>query len=192
MGAAGDSAPGGYSTQIVHSGLRSLRTGIYGTPDLYSYSSSYQDVRIPAGASDATLSFWWYPISAEGPMVAAAGGAPDPALVQAVVNGTAPTGVLAGDVQYVVLVDPPSGDILQTLLWTRSNAQAWQTASFAVSPALIGRTVRVQFGTYNDENGLSSSMFVDDVAAVCLPAAGAIGSVHIDGRIASLKQIVVE
>ena len=143
----------GYSTQIVRSGLRSLRTGIYGTPDIYSYSSGYQEVLLPAGASDATLSFWWYPISAEGPMVAAAGGAPDPALVQAVVSGVLPAGVLAGDVQYVVLVDPPSGDILQMLLWTRSNAQAWQTASFAVSPALIGRNVRVQFGTYNDGNG---------------------------------------
>ena len=119
----------GYSTQIVHSGLRSLRTGIYGTPDLYSYSSGYQEVLLPAGASGATLSFWWYPISAEGPMAAAAGGAPDPALIQAVVSGVLPAGVLAGDVQYVVLVDPPSGDILQTLLWTRSNAQAWQTAS---------------------------------------------------------------
>ena len=117
----------GYSTQIVHSGLRSLRTGIYGTPDIYSYSSGYQEVLIPAGASGATLSFWWYPISAEGPMAVAAGGAPDPALVQAVVAGTLPAGVLAGDVQYVVLVDPPSGDILQTLLWTRSNAQTWQT-----------------------------------------------------------------
>jgi hypothetical protein len=165
----------GYSTQIVHNGLRSLRTGIYGTSDIYSYSSGYQDVLIPAGASGATLSFWWYPISAEGPMAVAAGGAPDPALVQAVVNGTTPSGlpagVLAGDVQYVVLVDPSSGNILQTLLWTRSNAQTWQAASFAVSPALIGRTVRVQFGTYNDGNGLSSSMFIDDVAlSTCQPS----------------------
>jgi hypothetical protein len=78
--------------------------------------------------------------------------------------------VLAGDVQYVVLADQ-SGNILQTLLWTRSNAQAWQPVSFAVSPVLIGRTVRVQFGTYNDGNGLSSSMFVDDVAlSACQPS----------------------
>ena len=161
----------GYSTQIAHSGLRSLRTGIYGTPDIDSYSSGYQDVLIPAGASGATLSFWWYPISAEGAMAVAAGGAPDPALVQAVVNGAAPAGVLAGDVQYVVLADQ-NGNILQTLLWTRSNAQTWQAASFAVSPALMGLTVRVQFGTYNDGNGLSSSMFIDDVAlAACQPPA---------------------
>ena len=161
----------GYSTQIARSGLRSSRTGIYGTPDLYSYSSGYQDVLIPAGASGATLSLWWYPISAEGPMAVAAGGAPDPALIQAVASGTLPTGVLAGDVQYVVVADQ-NGNILQTLLWTRSNAQAWQTASFAVSPALMGLTVRVQFGTYNDGNGLSSSMFIDDVAlSTCQPPA---------------------
>jgi len=165
----------GYSTQIVHSGVRSLRTGIYGTPDIYSYSSGYQDVLIPAGAVGATLSFWWYPISAEGPMAVAAGSAPDPALVQTVVNGAVPAGlpagVLAGDVQYVVLTDQ-NGNILQTLLWTRNNAQMWQAASFAVSPALMGLTVRVQFGTDNDGNALSSSMFVDDVAlSTCQPPA---------------------
>ena len=42
----------------------------------------------------------------------------------------------------------------------------------AISPALIGRTVRVQFGTYNDGNGLSSSMFIDDVTlSACQPPA---------------------
>jgi hypothetical protein len=162
----------GYSTQIVHGGLRSLRTGIYGTPDKYSFSSGYQEVLIPAGVSEATLSFWWYPISAEGPMVVAAGDLPDATQVQAVVDGVLPAGLLAGDVQYVVLVDPQSGNILQTLLWTRSDAQTWQPISLAVSPALIGRTVRVQFGTYNDGNGLSSTMFVDDVAlSTCQPPA---------------------
>jgi len=36
----------------------------------------------------------------------------------------------------------------------------------------MGLTVRVQFGTYNDGNGLSSSMFIDDVAlAACQPPA---------------------
>ena len=51
----------GYSTQLVRSGVRSLRRGIYGTPDNYSYSSGYQDVLIPARASGGTLSFWCYP-----------------------------------------------------------------------------------------------------------------------------------
>ena len=39
--------PAGYSTRVVHSGLRSLRAGIDGTVDKVSYSSGYQDVADP-------------------------------------------------------------------------------------------------------------------------------------------------
>ena len=167
---ASSAHPAGYSTRVVHSGLRSLRAGIDGTADKVSYSSGYQDVVIPAGVTDATLSFWWYPISAEGSMAAAAALKPDRELVQAVVDGAAPAGRLAGDLQYVVLADQ-SGNILQTMLWTRSNARTWQWASYPVSKSLIGRTVRVLFGVYNDGNGQSSVMFADDVAlTTCKPA----------------------
>ena len=164
--------PAGYSTQAVYSGLRSLRAGIDGTADTASYSAGFQDVVTPAGTTDATLSFWWYPISAEGALAAAAVASVEPApeLVQAVVNGTLPEGTLAGDLQYVVLADQ-SGNVLQTMIWTRSNAQVWQWASYPVSKSLIGRTVRVLFGVYNDGNGRSSVMYVDDVAlTTCKPA----------------------
>ena len=157
--------PAGYSTAVIHRGARSLRTGIYAAPDEVAYSAAYQDVFIPAGTTNATLSFWWYPISAGMSTAAAAAALPDPdsALVQAVVNGSVPEGMLGVDVQYAVLADQ-QGNTLQTLLWTRSNARTWQSASYAVSKSLAGRTVRVLFGTYNDRNGSSSAMFVDDVA----------------------------
>ena len=61
----------------------------------------------------------------------------------------------AGDLQYVVLADQ-SGNILETMLWTRSNAQVRRWVSYPVSKSLIGRTVRVLFGVYNDGNGQSS------------------------------------
>ena len=99
---------------------------------------------------------------------------PAPELVQAVVDGLLPEGTLAGDLQYAVLADQ-SGNVLQTMLWTRSNAQAWQWASYPVSKSLIGRTVRVLFGVYNDGNGRSSVMFVDDVALDHLQAGDADG-----------------
>ena len=67
-------------------------------------------------------------------------------------NGAFARGALAGDLQYVVLADQ-NGNILQTMLWTRSNAAHWQWASYPVSKSLIGRTVRVLFGVYNDGNG---------------------------------------
>ena len=166
--------PAGYSTRVVHSGARSLRAGIDGTTDKTSYSAGYQDIVIPAGTADATLSFWWYPITAESPLTAAAAAEPmlepAPELVQAVISGVAPEGTLAGDLQYAVLADQ-SGNILQTMLWTRSNARTWQWASYPVSKSLIGRTVRVLFGVYNDGNGRSSVMYVDDVAlTTCQPA----------------------
>ena len=145
--------PAGYSTRVVYSGLRSLRAGIDGTADKASYSAGYQDVVIPAGTTDATLSFWWHPITAEAPLMAAAAAEePAPELVQAVVDGLLPEGTLAGDLQYAVLADQ-SGNVLQTFLWTRSNARTWQWASYPVSKSLIGRTVRVLFGVYNDGNG---------------------------------------
>ena len=158
---------------------RSLRTGVYAAPDKASYSAGYQDVFIPAGTTNATLSFWWYPVSAETSVAAAAAALPDPdpALVRAVVNGSVPAGTLAGDVQYAILADQ-QGNILQTLLWTRSNARTWQSASYAVSKSLAGRTVRVLFGTYNDGDGSSSAMFVDD-AALTLCAQSAITHVGI-------------
>ena len=175
--------PAGYSTRVVHSGLRSLRAGIDGTADKVSYSAGYQDVVIPAGTADATLSFWWHPITAEAPLTAAAAAEPllepAPELVQAVISGAAPEGTLAGDLQYAVLADQ-SGNVLQTMLWTRSNARTWQWASYPVSKSLIGRTVRVLFGVYNDGNGRSSVMFVDDVAADHLQGGHADGDCDTD------------
>ena len=56
-----------YSIKYAHGGRQSLRTGIDGDADVYSYSSANQYVTIPAGVASATLDFWWYPISAEGP-----------------------------------------------------------------------------------------------------------------------------
>ena len=148
--------PAVYSTAVIHSGARSLRTGIVTAPDKYVYSAGYQDVFIPAGTTNATLSFWWYPISAEMSTAASAAAQPDPdpALVKAVVNGSVPAGTLGGDVQYAVLADQ-QGNVLQTLLWTRSNARTWQSASYTVANSLAGRTVRVLFGTYNDGDGSS-------------------------------------
>jgi len=51
-----------YSDQIVHHGTRAMRLGIpEGGSDVFSYSSVEQAVTIPAGATSATLSLWYYP-----------------------------------------------------------------------------------------------------------------------------------
>ena len=98
-----------------------MRTGIDGTADVYSYSSANQYVTIPAGAASATLDFWWYPISAEGPLAAAAAKRSELALVKQAFAGETPDEIMAGDRQYVLILDT-EGQVLKSLLWTRSNA----------------------------------------------------------------------
>ena len=164
-------ATAAYSTRYAHSGRQSLLTGIDGTPDIYSYSSGNQYVTIPAGAGSATLSFWWYPISAEGPLAAAASaaGQPDLKSLEQALAGNLPAEILAGDRQYVLVLDT-SGQIIGTLLWTRSNAQTWQRATFDLA-AYRGRTIRLLFGTYNDGNGSRTALYTDDVSVTaCWPA----------------------
>ena len=161
-------ATAAYSTQYAHGGAQSLRTGIDGAPDVYSYSSGNQYVTIPAGAASAMLNFWWYPISAEGPLAAA--GQPDLALLEQALAGDSPaTAPAGGDRQYVLILDT-GGQILKNLLWTRSNARAWQQASFDLS-AYRGLTIRLAFGTYNDGNGSRTALYTDDVSiTACWPA----------------------
>ena len=158
-----------YSTKYAHLGAQSVRTGIDGTADIYSYSSVSQYMSIPAGAASATLDFWWYPISAEGPLAAAAAKRSELALVEQAFVGEMPDEIMAGDRQYVLILDA-EGQVLKNLLWTRSNARAWQRATFDLT-AYRGLTIRVLFGTYNDGNGSSTALYSDDAAiSVCWPA----------------------
>ena len=68
-----------------------------------------------------TLAFWWYPISAEGPLAAATEarrlsgpcGRGEAGLIS-------PAG-LTDDRQYVLLLDT-NGGVIKTLMFTRSNA----------------------------------------------------------------------
>ncbi len=157
-----------YSGARFHSGGQSLRTGIDGAADKYGYSSAQQELTIPADAASAELTFWWYPISAEGPLAAA-----EAAALENTRAGDASRLLSAGltdDRQYALLLDT-NGGILKTLMFTRSNTKAWQQASFDLT-AYRGRTVRIHFETFNDGDGRSTAMYVDDVSLrACWPAA---------------------
>jgi hypothetical protein len=53
-----------YAVNPVHAGTRALRAGIRpGGENQYSYSSADQGLTIPAEASAALLSFWYYPLA---------------------------------------------------------------------------------------------------------------------------------
>jgi hypothetical protein len=159
-----------YSTAAAHTGSRSVHTGIT-TPahNRYSYSSARQMVTIPANTTSANLRLWLYPLSGE--VLSAAG-----SLDEFYPLGPRPSGAdfgteaLAGDAQYVMVLDPglnpvdPADDtLLETLLWMRSNAGQWQMYDFNIT-RYAGRTIKIQVGTYNDGFGGISAMYADDIS----------------------------
>ncbi len=167
-----------YSTKVAHTGQQSVRTGIDGGTNVYSYSSGNQYVTIPAGSAAATLTVWWYPISGEGPLAAAPAaveGEPDARTLAAAAASSlgltpekAPDAIQSTDRQYILLLDG-NGNILKTLLWTRSNARTWQQLTFDLS-AYRGVALRVAFGTYNDGKDGATAMYIDDAAlSICWP-----------------------
>lgn len=153
--------PGGCSNIIVNGGFESgtspwvqsstggyqlitttrPRTGSY-SAYLGGYNSGtdtiYQTVTIPANATSADLSYWWYMTSQEG-------------------TGT------AYDYMYTE-VRSTSGALLGTLqtVSNRNTRNTWTQVSTSLL-AYKGQTVRVQFRATTDSS-LISSFFVDDVA----------------------------
>jgi len=146
----------GYDVSIAHSGSRSARTGILNPlQNVYSYSSVWQQINIPANVTRATLSFWLYPTN-NGPIENYTG----------------------GDLQMSMLVDYPNwgyalSPVRETLVSTRSDSRTWTKYQFELNK-YAGQTLWLYFGTYN--NGWAASwgspmaMFVDDVSlVVCQP-----------------------
>ncbi len=160
----------GYSTAAAHSGLRSARTGITNALDnRYSYSSARQYVSVPADVDTALLRVWLYPISGE-----VFTSAPAEVTIQPLPprpsSAELELETLAGDVQYVMILDPginpsdPADDtLLETLLWMRSDAQQWQVYDFNISK-YAGTAIKIQVGTYNDGYGGVSALYADDIS----------------------------
>jgi PKD repeat protein len=155
--------PAAYTTATARSGNRSARVGITGTGDnRESYSSVRQTVAIPADTISATLRFWLYPLS--GAQSAR------PALPAHPLAATIQEAALASDVQYVLVLDAYERWI-NTLVWQRTNEQQWTAHQFDLT-VYTGRTIKLQFGVYNDGWDGATVMYVDDVSLeVCTPGA---------------------
>jgi hypothetical protein len=160
--------PAAYSNDYAYAGSRSMRTGIplYASANRYSYSDAWQTVYIPANATSATLHLRLYPRSAESgasspeqvPESQASEliGAPEPGTLW----GEAP---LASDAQYLLILNPNTGNIIDTLLWwSPKNASSWLYREYNLL-RYAGRSIRIQFGTYNNGYGGRSVMYVDQV-----------------------------
>jgi hypothetical protein len=144
----------GYSQVQSNSGVQSMRTGIIDTSvNKYSYSDFRQAVTIPYNATSATLRFWIYPSSGE----------PTPLTVAKPEVGMNIKEVsLSVDVQYLVIMDL-GFNILETMLWQRENTQTWTLVERNLLK-YAGRTIYLQYGTFNNGFNGITSMFVDDVS----------------------------
>jgi hypothetical protein len=142
-----------YTTAAAHTGTRSLRTGIFGTEvNKYSYSSGRQTISIPAATTSATLRVWLYPVSEEAAVLAKS---------SEVSQEVAEDAAASSDAQYVLVLDA-NNNLLQTLLYMRSNGAQWSFYEFNLTK-YAGKTIKVQVGTVNDGYGGRTGMYVDDV-----------------------------
>jgi PKD repeat protein len=147
--------PATYTTVITRTGARSMRAGIVKLADRQeSYSSFRQAVTIPSDAVSATLRFWLYPLSGESPITTSRSMRPLAATVE--------EAALADDRQYVIILDE-SDTWIRTLVWQRTDDQEWTSWEFDMG-VHAGKTVKVQFGVYNDELDGITAMYVDDVS----------------------------
>ena len=152
--------PATYTTALAHSGQRSMRVGIVAAShNRESYSSARQAVTIPTDAVSATLRFWLYPLSGE---------QGDPAFPAQPLAATVQEAALDGDVQYVLVLNE-SNEWIGTLVWQLSDQRKWKQHQFDLL-AYAGRTIKLQFGAYNDGWDGVTATYVDDVSLeICRP-----------------------
>jgi hypothetical protein len=127
--------PGDYSSSHVRSGDQAIRLGIETAgDDGYLYSSVQQTVRLPANATQLSLSFWRYPTSSN----------PD------------------DDRAYLALLDS-GGGLLDTLWLATSDNRTWQPATFDLT-AYRGQTIMLRFSVLNKSSPGVTADWLDDIS----------------------------
>ena len=124
--------PAGYTTAYARSGLRSMRLGIPSGAPVFSFSSVQQTVEIPAGATQAELSFHYLPF----------------------MSGD------AYDSLYFCVLRASDNAILQCDFWTSFNP-VWTSRTYDLR-AYAGMSIKVHLGMRNDEWDGTSVAYLDD------------------------------
>ena len=134
-------------TELPHTGSRSVWLG--GT-DKESIMYIYQDVKIPANATQVQLSYY--------------------RLIHQETSGV--SGLFADDAKFSVLAATTKGDVIGAIeeLTSSDGDDAWSEADFDVTE-LAGKTVRLAFHSENPRGNISS-FFVDDVALLACTTGG--------------------
>lgn len=128
---------GSLSSEQALGGNQALKLGITDDQkDVFSFTSAWQEVTIPAEATEATLTVNVYPISQDAQGV---------------------------DAQNILLLNQ-NFRVVRTLGRELSNSQNWETRTYDLSD-LAGQTVYVYFGVFNrGRTGLPTAMYIDDVS----------------------------
>ena len=132
-----------YTNAEAHTGSRAMQLGLLPTgalgphPATETFSTAYQDVRLPANAQKLTLTLWIEP-------------------------GTQDS---SGDYQHLAILNPSNSGMIAELWRKLENQNDWQQLSFDLT-AYRGRAVRVYLEVRNDNQRLGdrSWMFVDDIS----------------------------
>lgn len=151
--------PAGRTDRVAYDGELSARMGVdNGLNGQTAYSSARQMIAIPADTLTATLSCAIYPVSGESDLHRQEQSFPD---------GQMPVAPLPDvhDAQYLLLLDPDTGTVLDTLFRQCSNAQLWQHYTFDLT-GYAGHSVRLHFGVVNNDIGGRTAMYVDNVSLV--------------------------
>ena len=160
--------PAGYSTLQVFEGNRSMRAGIYyQSHRKFSYSDFYQQLYIPSTADSATLKVRIWQKSGEAlldqPFDAETLNLPTGINVRDL-----PASLTGSDLQYLLILDK-WGNILQWKWTDLSDDRIWNQWTFNLS-GYAGKTIRLQFGVFNNNSDGVTSMFVDDASLlICDP-----------------------
>jgi hypothetical protein len=143
--------PPRYTSAMAHGGQRSLFLGIaQNESNLYSYSSAWQAVTVPATARTLTVSGWTFQGSEPG-------GGPDRQLL------------------LVYDVDPAQNASLQrspvgVVFAERQNAQQWQRRALTLNvSAWRGRPLWLYASVVNDGFGGRTYMMLDDLEMAFCP-----------------------
>jgi hypothetical protein len=110
-----------------------VRLGLAPGGNLFSYSSVQQTIEIPSWATQADLSFYYFPLMAADP----------------------------GDLIYFCVLRDSDDAILECNFWSNAN-QAWTLGTFDLS-GYAGQRIKIHFGVRNDGLGGTSALYLDDV-----------------------------
>lgn len=156
---------GNYTTAEAYQGLQSMRLGVPPpNRDVYSHSTAYQSIVIPANADSARMTFWFKPLTEEPTALKVGADWKDyqPARILAGKADALPGKTMAEDYQETLILNRYYNPV-QTVFRTRSNFGQWAQMTVDLTQ-YRGRRIAPYFNAFNTGDGQRTWMFVDSVS----------------------------